>query len=82
MAPESIRVRDGVFREYFAGEDEKSLEKKLTAVNGMAALRRLLIPFLQGWDDAEEKARERLPAVADLLFPQIDGLCELIRSEF
>ena len=79
---EAAFVRDGVFREYFAGEDEKYLANKLAAVHGMAMLRRLLIPFLQGWDEAEAKARERLPAVGAQLFPQIDGLCGLIRSEF
>ena len=79
---EAVFVRDNLFREYFSGDDEETLAKKQTVVHGMALLRQLLIPFLQGWDEAAERAGERLPVARKELFPQIDALCERIRSEF
>ena len=78
---EAIYVRDNLFPFYFE-ETGEALERKLTVVNGVATLRVLLSPFLQGVGGAEEIARERLSRKGPLLFPQIDTLCSLIQSEF
>ena len=78
---EAIYVRDNLFPVYF-GETGESLERKMKVVNGMATMRMLLSPFLQGIHGAEETSRRRLLRVGPEFFPQIDELCELIRSEF
>ena len=57
-------------------------ETILKVVSGMATMRMLLSPFLQGIHGAEETSRRRLLRVGPEFFPQIDELCELIRSEF
>ena len=79
---EAKYVRENIFREYFSDDDASSLEKKMTVVHGMAMLRRLLIPFLQGWDQPAAAVNERLDGIRAELFPQIDTLCEMIQSEF
>ena len=82
MSPEEARfVHERLFPLYF-GEAGEALERKLAVVNGMALLRRLLIPFLQNWNEASDAVRERLPAARQDLFPRIGSLCELIKSEF
>ena len=78
---EARYVHDGLFPLYFGGTGD-ALERKLTVVHGMAMLRRLLIPFLQNWNEASEAVRERLPGARQDLFPRIDTLCELMKSEF
>jgi uncharacterized protein (TIGR02172 family) len=78
---EAIYVRENLFPFYFE-ETGEALERKLTVVNGVATLRVLLSPFLQGVGGAEEIVRERLSRKGPLLFPQIDTICSLIRSEF
>ena len=74
-------MRDNLFPMYF-GETGKALERKLTVVNGMATLRKLLSPFMQGVEGADEQVRERLLRSGPSFFPQIDELCRLIQSEF
>ena len=48
----------------------------------MAMLRRLLVPFLQNWSEASASVRERLPGARQDLFPRINTLCGMIKSEF
>ena len=82
MSPEeACYVRDNLFPLYF-GETGEALERKLTVVRGMGMLRRLLIPFVQGWTDAAAFVEERLPGARETLYPQIDTLCGLIQSDF
>ena len=78
---EACYVRDNLFPLYF-GESGDSLERKMTVVHGMATLRMLLSPFLQGLEGAEEIARGRLGKARAQLFPQIDKVCALIEREF
>ena len=78
---EACYVRDNLFPMYF-GETGKALERKLIAVNGMATLRKLLSPFMQGVEGAEEQVRERLLKCGPSFFSQVDDLCKLIHSEF
>ena len=74
-------VRDGLFPRYFGASGEAT-ERKLVVVNGMAMLRRLLVPFLQNWSEASASVRERLPGARQDLFPRINTLCSMIKSEF
>ena len=60
----------------------KAMERQFTAVNGMATLRKLLSPFMQGVEGAEEQVRERLLKCGPSFFSQVDDLCKLIHSEF
>ncbi len=78
---EAQYVHDNLFRMYFDDTGE-ALERKLTVVDGMGQLRRVLIPFLQGWSEPATAVRERLKVVRENLFPRIDEICELIASEF
>ena len=79
---EACYVRDNLFLEYFCDESSQSLENKLIVVHGMSLLRRILVPFLQGWNDAVNSVLERLDGVREELFPKVDLLCDLIRKEF
>ena len=78
---EACYVRDNLFPMYF-GLSGEPLERKMTVVHGMATLRMLLSPFLQGVEGAEEIVRSRLGKARAQLFPQIDKVCALIEREF
>ena len=78
---EACYVRDNLFPLYF-GLSGDPLERKMTVVHGMATLRMLLSPFLQGVEGATEIVRGRLGKARAQLFPQIDKLCALIEREF
>ncbi|MBR4703676.1 MAG: anti-sigma factor antagonist [Oscillospiraceae bacterium] len=82
MSLEEARyVHKRLFPLYFGAAGDAA-ERKLAVVNGMAMLRRLLIPFLQNWNEASEAVCERLPGARQDFFPRINALCELIKSEF
>jgi hypothetical protein len=78
---EACYVRDNLFPLYF-GLSGEPLERRMTVIHGMATLRMLLSPFLQGVEGAEETVRSRLPKARAQLFPKIDEVCALIGSEF
>lgn len=77
---EAIAVRDNLFPLYF-GESGEHLERKMTVVHAMALLRMLLVPILQDWRDRPDYTK-RLALVRKELIPDIDMLCDLIKSEF
>lgn len=77
---EATAVSNGLFPLYF-GETGEHLERKMTVIHAMALLRMILIRFLQGWKDQPDYPN-RLAIARSELFPNIDLLCELIKSEF
>ena len=79
---EACYVRDNLFPMYFSGVSGEALERRMTVVNGVATLRMLLSPILQGVEGAEETVRSRLPKARAQLFPKINEICACIRSEF
>ena len=78
---EAQYVHDNLFPMYF-GDTGETLARKLAVVDGMGVLRRVLVPFLQGWSDPAPAVRERLVVAREKLFPRVDEICALIESEF
>ena len=78
---QAAHIRDRLFPLYFGCEGE-ALERKLTVVEAVCAVRGLLIPFLQGWASLPEDFDARLARAREGVFSRIDELCALIESEF
>ena len=78
---EAVYVRDNLFPMYF-GDTGEALERKMEVVHGVATMRMLLSPFLQGVSGGEDIVRRRLERVGAEFFPTVERLCRLIKSEF
>ncbi len=78
---EAVYVRDNLFPMYF-GDTGEALERKMEVIHGVATMRMLLSPFLQGVSGGEDIVRSRLERVGAEFFPTVERLCQLIKSEF
>ena len=78
---QAVYVRDHLFQMYFE-ETGEALERKMTVVRAMGALRLVLIFFLQGYAELPKDYPDILDRARVNLFPHTDELCELIKSDF
>jgi len=78
---QAVYVRDHLFQMYF-NETGEALERKMTVVRAMGALRLVLIFFLQGYAELPKDYPDILDRARVNLFRHTDELCELIKSEF
>ncbi len=81
MTMEEARYVCGNVFPFYFGKPADELEGKLTVIHGMALLRMILLRFLQGLKEQPD-FQKRLDLARAELFPRVDELCGLIRSEF